>query len=46
MHDISTVRVVDNKVNLPWSVYVGVCGMPGKCNQLHLGRASCVLTYH
>ena len=22
-------RKVENKENLPWSVYVGVCGMPG-----------------
>ena len=22
-------RVLDNKEGLPWSVYVGVCGMPG-----------------
>ncbi|PIL25993.1 hypothetical protein GSI_11747 [Ganoderma sinense ZZ0214-1] len=24
------VRVVENKENLPWSVFVGVCGMPGQ----------------
>ena len=23
-------RVLDNKEGLPWSLYVGVCGMPGK----------------
>lgn len=24
------VRAVENKENLPWSAYVGVCGMPGR----------------
>ena len=23
-------RVLENKEKLPWSVYVGVCGMPGE----------------
>ncbi|KAI0946354.1 hypothetical protein AcW1_009831 [Taiwanofungus camphoratus] len=26
----ATVRVLVNKERLPWSVYVGVCGMPGQ----------------
>ena len=26
----SGIGVLDNKENLPWSVYVGVCGMPGR----------------
>ncbi|KAI0918241.1 hypothetical protein AcV7_007041 [Taiwanofungus camphoratus] len=26
----TTVRVLENKERLPWSVYVGVCGMPGQ----------------
>ncbi|KAJ3551077.1 hypothetical protein NMY22_g6 [Coprinellus aureogranulatus] len=28
--DKSGLIVLDNKENLPWSYYVGVCGMPGK----------------
>ena len=24
-------RVLENKEGLPWSAYVGVCGMPGEC---------------
>ena len=27
---MSRVRAVENKENLPWSAYVGVCGMPGR----------------
>ena len=27
---MSRVRAVENKANLPWSAYVGVCGMPGR----------------
>ncbi|PIL28118.1 hypothetical protein GSI_09769 [Ganoderma sinense ZZ0214-1] len=30
VHDFSTVRVVENTENIPWSVYVGVLGMPGE----------------
>ncbi|KAI0672048.1 NAD-P-binding protein [Trametes maxima] len=29
-HDHTQFRVIDNEENLPWSVYVGVCGMPGE----------------
>lgn len=28
--DASLFQVLENKENLPWSVYVGVCGMPGQ----------------
>lgn len=28
--DSACFRVLDNKEGLPWSVYVGVCGMPGE----------------
>ncbi|EED79661.1 predicted protein [Postia placenta Mad-698-R] len=28
--DTSLFQVLENKQNLPWSVYVGVCGMPGQ----------------
>ncbi len=31
VHDFSTIRVVENNENVPWSVYVGVLGMPGEC---------------
>lgn len=27
--DAKNMQVIDNKDNLPWSAYVGVCGMPG-----------------
>ncbi|KIL66852.1 hypothetical protein M378DRAFT_103072 [Amanita muscaria Koide BX008] len=30
LEDISSMRILDNKHNLPWSVYVGVAGMPGQ----------------
>ena len=30
MHDFSTVRLVENRERLPWSLYVGVLGMPGE----------------
>ncbi|KAI0649633.1 NAD-P-binding protein [Trametes meyenii] len=29
-HDHTQFRVIENEENLPWSVYVGVCGMPGE----------------
>lgn len=28
-NDASAFTVLENKENLPWSTYVGVCGMPG-----------------
>ncbi|KAI0788267.1 NAD(P)-binding protein [Fomes fomentarius] len=28
--DAKNMQVIDNRDNLPWSVYVGVCGMPGQ----------------
>lgn len=30
MHDFSTIRLVENSEHLPWSLYVGVLGMPGE----------------
>jgi NADPH-dependent curcumin reductase CurA len=30
LKDLSTVRLVQNPYNLPWSNYVGVLGMPGQ----------------
>ena len=30
MNDFSTVRVVEKPENIPWSVYLGVLGMPGE----------------
>ncbi|KAI1792111.1 NAD(P)-binding protein [Ganoderma leucocontextum] len=30
VHDLSTVRVVENSERLPWSLYLGVLGMPGQ----------------
>ncbi|KAI8989081.1 NAD-P-binding protein [Trametes punicea] len=29
-HDPKQFKVIENKESLPWSVYVGVCGMPGE----------------
>ncbi|KAM5544840.1 hypothetical protein V8D89_001738 [Ganoderma adspersum] len=29
-HDFSTIRLVENSAHLPWSLYVGVLGMPGQ----------------
>ena len=29
-------RVLENKEGLPWSVYVGVCGMPGEYISQHI----------
>lgn len=28
--DMFDLRVIENKENLPWSVFVGAAGMPGK----------------
>lgn len=28
--DLSGLRVIDNKLKLPWSAFIGVAGMPGK----------------
>ena len=27
--NVEQFRVIENKENLPWRTYVGVCGMPG-----------------
>ncbi|KAI0692468.1 NAD(P)-binding protein [Cerioporus squamosus] len=29
------LRILENKENLSWSAYLGVCGMPGECKTAH-----------
>ncbi|KAG9227210.1 hypothetical protein PLEOSDRAFT_1113387 [Pleurotus ostreatus PC15] len=37
--DVTNVRVLENKENLPWSTYVGAAGMPGQTS--YLGWKAC-----
>ena len=41
LRDISKVRVIENKEKLPWSVYLGVCGMPGEIQPSQLVLIGC-----
>jgi len=39
MNDPTGLRIIKNEENLPWSVYVGVAGMPGKQSTAFLSDA-------
>jgi hypothetical protein len=39
MNDPTGLRLIKNEENLPWSVYVGAAGMPGKQSTAFLSDA-------
>ena len=36
LKDTSRVRKLENKENLPWSVFLGVCGVPGELPKVRI----------
>jgi len=39
MNDPTGLRIIKNEENLPWSVYAGAAGMPGKQSAAFLSDA-------
>lgn len=43
--DFTGFKVIHNERNLPWSVYLGVAGMPGKRSLLFLDIRPALINY-